>query len=147
MHALTTLLYLYDENVSDGFKERESVWDVSKAVSLENNWGRFFGFRRRFTARGRSPCRFSVLQKMSLRSLPQGILDAPTRTTVLLDLPPSFPDRYLKHQASSQAILILYARNMWGCNVCITDVKELWSTPLTLLHVVRCAYEVSWRLV
>jgi hypothetical protein len=34
-----------------------------------------------------------------------------------------------------------------GCNVSITDGRNLWCTPLRWFHAAWYTYQISWRLV
>jgi hypothetical protein len=40
-----------------------------------------------------------------------------------------------------------YSNNLRGCNVGITDRRDLWSSQLRYLHVAWYTYQVSWRLI
>jgi hypothetical protein len=41
----------------------------------------------------------------------------------------------------------VYLSNFKGCNVGITDWKDLWSTQLRWIHVAWYTYKIPWRLV
>jgi hypothetical protein len=53
---------------------------------------------------------------------------------------------FMKISTGVRVILSLCLRNLRGCNVGITDGRDLWFTPLRWLHMAWCTFQVSWRL-